>query len=588
MIRIFYNYMYSRGIEKARACHIVFFLSILFFFITSYPVSSASRIKKFAFTVNPTAVDVNMRYMTADGFHSRIIGNTERQYVSLNMEELENVDEVTFTFIKDGFEPLDRTVKVEELRRSDFYPDDGAIELVPIRCKVVFRTDPSAHVNVYIHYVTDIGLSMIGKSGEIIYLDVPSFQKNVKKQFSFRPEGYIEKDKPGLSDYFSMGFYHKEDRDLSLEEIAPDYVNLKDKNTIFYYPPKNAPPIGLKPNIFLISPLQYNLNYRLGYVLSAAVLIIVIIVLIYYLAVPPLRRSINDLKRLNTWKAVTRRVDREDPMFNRLIGNYRIVQKLGAGGMATVYKALHDATLSEENAVAIKIMQGDKGDRDEYTERFKREMRITSELSHPNILRILDYGDDEGILYIVMELVRGKPLRREIPAEGFTLTKFMEIFTPMLKALTYAHEKGIIHRDLKPDNIMITDEGKVIVMDFGLARREGGSMITASGVAIGTPAYMSPEQVAGKAIDPRTDQYSLGIVAFQMLTGSLPFYDENTVNIMFKHVTDPPPPLRQFKKEIPASVEKIVLHMLEKEPEERFANLREVRSCLEAALREPV
>ncbi len=185
-----------------------------------------------------------------------------------------------------------------------------------------------------------------------------------------------------------------------------------------------------------------------------------------------------------------------------------------------------------------------------------------------------------------MELVRGKRLRDIIPENGLSLKEFMDAFRPIVKALEFAHGKGIVHRDLKPQNIMITEEGRIVVMDFGLARGEGSSTITASGAAIGTPAYMSPEQASGKKFDTRTDQYSLGVMAFQMLTGQLPFYDENTVNIMLKHITEPPPPLRNIRKDLPEALENVILKMLEKDPADRYESLKEVRTTLEIILKE--
>ncbi len=191
------------------------------------------------------------------------------------------------------------------------------------------------------------------------------------------------------------------------------------------------------------------------------------------------------------------------------------------------------------------------------------------------------------MLYIVMELAEGRPLSAKIVEGGLTLDTFFHFYRPILEAVQFAHEKGIVHRDLKPQNIFLTGESETVkVMDFGLARGESQTAITKTGAVLGTPAYMSPEQITNRICDSRSDQYALGVIAYELLTGRLPFPEDIPINTIFRHVTDDPLPLRKVRSDIPEKLDKIILRMLEKEPAKRFSSLLTIRDEIEAIIRE--
>jgi eukaryotic-like serine/threonine-protein kinase len=213
------------------------------------------------------------------------------------------------------------------------------------------------------------------------------------------------------------------------------------------------------------------------------------------------------------------------------ISHYRILRPLGAGGMGEVYRA-EDTKLGRQ--VALKVLAHETSSDPDRRARFEREARAIAALNHPNIVTIYSVEEDNGVLFMTMELVDGTALAEIIPATGMSLDKLLKVATPLADAIGTAHHRGITHRDLKPANVMISDEGRVKVLDFGLAKQQAGAFhgeaallptehVTAEGKILGTIAYMSPEQVEGKIIDQRSDIFSLGIVLFEMATGQRPF-----------------------------------------------------------------
>src|ERR687883_887927 len=230
-----------------------------------------------------------------------------------------------------------------------------------------------------------------------------------------------------------------------------------------------------------------------------------------------------------------------DPLIGRVVdGRYAVEARIARGGMATVYLAL-DRRLERE--VALKVMHAHLADDPQFTARFIREARAAARLSHPNVVSVFDQGDDHGLLYLAMEYLQGRTLR-EVLADLSVLTpdEAFDVVEPVLDALAAAHAAGIVHRDVKPENVLLTDDGRVKVADFGLARAASAGTTT-TGVLMGTAAYLAPELLARGVAGPRADVYAVGIMLFEMLTGVLPFTGDVPVQVAYRHVhEDVPPP----------------------------------------------
>jgi eukaryotic-like serine/threonine-protein kinase len=268
-------------------------------------------------------------------------------------------------------------------------------------------------------------------------------------------------------------------------------------------------------------------------------------------------------------------------MIGETIGNYRIVSKLGQGGMGTVYLA-EDTQLGRK--VAIKLLNpGLMAQGGQELERFRSEAKVQANLSNPNVVTLHDfipYGDS---FYMVMEFVDGKSLADLVRTAGALPPHIVvAISKQILEGLAAAHRLGVVHRDLKPSNVLITPDGIAKVMDFGIAKVQGGKNLTATGALVGTVYYMSPEQVRGEAVDARSDIYSFGIILFEILTGRVPFKDESDFKIMVHHVQTPPPPPTQLLPEIPGDIEEIVMLCLKKAPEERFQSADAILAALDS------
>ena len=260
---------------------------------------------------------------------------------------------------------------------------------------------------------------------------------------------------------------------------------------------------------------------------------------------------------------------------------YELGPVLGNGGMARVHKGM-DRQL--KRPVAVKVLSS-PFDRDkEFVERFAREAHAAARLNHPNIVAVYDSGSDDGTHYIVTELVEGETLADLLQREGaLPPERVVEIAGQVCHGLEAAHEKGVVHRDVKPGNVMITPEGRVKVVDFGIARATGAESVTRTGLVMGSASYLSPEQARGEPGDERSDIYSLGCVLYQMLTGRPPFVAENPISALYQHVNEPVEPPSSIKP-VPDALEQVVLRALEKEPAKRFGSVKEMEDALEAAL----
>jgi serine/threonine-protein kinase len=246
---------------------------------------------------------------------------------------------------------------------------------------------------------------------------------------------------------------------------------------------------------------------------------------------------------------------------------YELLENIGGGGMADVYKA-HDKLL--DRMVAVKILHTQFSNDAEFIEKFHREAQGAAKLSHPNIVNIYDVGQEGSKHYIVMELVQGMTLKDKIQAEGhLSPEETLAIAKQIASALQEAHRNGLVHCDIKPHNILLNEDGRVKVADFGIARAVSSSTMTYSGNVVGSVHYFSPEQAKGSLITPKSDIYSLGVVMYEMLTGQLPFTGETPVGIALKHLQEEPPSLRVVNPEIPAIVEAVVMKMMSKDPQER-------------------
>ena len=273
-------------------------------------------------------------------------------------------------------------------------------------------------------------------------------------------------------------------------------------------------------------------------------------------------------------------------MIGKQIGAYRVVAKLGEGGMGAVYRAT-DTRLGRE--IALKILPPAVAADHERLARFHREARAAAALNHPNIVTLFSAEENEGVHFITMELVDGRPLDELIPADGFPADRVIELATALAEAVAAAHDKGLVHRDLKPANVMLTGDGRVKVLDFGLAKdirsispedSTGTSLgTTQEGVVVGTPLYMSPEQIAGGTVDHRSDVFSLGIVLYEMLTGHRPFRGGSQMELAASILRDPPP--KVSKPDTPSGLVTLIERCLAKGVAERLQSARSLATGLQ-------
>jgi predicted Ser/Thr protein kinase len=268
-----------------------------------------------------------------------------------------------------------------------------------------------------------------------------------------------------------------------------------------------------------------------------------------------------------------------------IAGRYELEEVVGHGGMSSVYRA-HDSLL--ERYVALKVLHQQYNEDEDFVERFKREARSVAQLQHPNIVTVIDRGEEDGRQYIVFEFIDGENLKELVVRKGrLGVRDALEIALEVAQGLAFAHEHGLVHRDVKPQNVLLNGDGRAKVTDFGIARSldvEHG--MTQTGTVLGTSNYIAPEQASGQPVDAHTDVYSLGVVLYEMLTGEVPFPGENFVAVAMKHIQEPSPSVLDVRGDVPLRIAEMVDRALEKDPEHRFPTMNAFAAEIESNLAE--
>jgi len=267
------------------------------------------------------------------------------------------------------------------------------------------------------------------------------------------------------------------------------------------------------------------------------------------------------------------------------LGRYRIIGELGRGAMGVVYRA-EDPVLDRPLAIKTVFVPADDADRSEYEARFTQEARAAGKLAHPGIVTIYDVGREGGMVYMAMELLEGVDLGAEAAKRRFSVPEAVAIAERVADALSFAHDRGVVHRDIKPPNIMLVGGGRVKIMDFGIARMRSSDLKTQTGLMMGTPRYMSPEQVAGRPVDHRSDIFSLGTVLYELLTDTKLFAGNDATEIMYNVSQLRPVPASRINRKVPAMLDLVVAKALEKDANERYQDAHQFAADLRACLNE--
>jgi len=302
--------------------------------------------------------------------------------------------------------------------------------------------------------------------------------------------------------------------------------------------------------------------------------------------IDPERPSDPPVRPGGIWDPQSKFIEPASRLTGRLLdARYLLVESIGAGGMAFVYRATDQAA---GESVAVKVLASRLAADPESIARLRREATLAMRLDHPGVCHILAAGSDRGLHYLVMPLLVGQSLAsRQEHESPLPIAEVLDLLVQLCEGLQHAHDRGVLHRDLKPENVMLVPEGsgmRAVIMDFGLAKpvpsETGQQKITDTGVILGTPEFMSPEQIRGLPIDARSDQYALGVLAFELLTGELPFEGGTSQETMLHRLTDQPVALRNKRPEAPEALEAVILRALARDPHERFPDVSSLAAAL--------